>query len=564
MIDRYTSAVLKAEYGALKTYLLHRMNTKQTLPVRLPIIPEDISENIVKFVIINKLGDHTCKWSKDVRRKGDLYSNREGQIEVKCYTSDGPISFGPSEEWDMLYLLDATKIHLDLFTVWRVPHKNTSEQIKGIKVNKTQTFEDQSKEKRRPRINPKSMHDEMSAYSEKVFEGSFEDIFRSPVSVEDVDMSEASSSSVKEEVSNYKDMKLDQLKELCRKNGLKISGKKADLIQRLQNLQTPASPSNNTHQVSDTGDKLRLVDLFAGTGAFTHAFESTGKVKCVYSNDMNKHSKDIYDLNFDHKLDMKDLNDINPQDIPHHDILTAGFPCQPFSIAGKQLGFEDKRSNVFWKILEIVDFHNPSCIILENVKNLKSHDDGNTFQTITSSLTERGYHIHHKVLNTSSITGVPQHRERIYIVCLKSEDVYNRFSLDFDLKPKTSISNVLESTVPSKYYYTSSSSTWDLLKDAVNSKDTVYQYRRVYVRENKNNECPTLTANMGEGGHNVPIIRDNKGIRKLTPRECFNLQGFPASYKLPEIADSHLYKLAGNAVSVPVVQLIAERLTSVV
>ncbi len=117
--------------------------------------------------------------------------------------------------------------------------------------------------------------------------------------------------------------------------------------------------------------------------------------------------------------------------------------------------------------------------------------------------------------------------------------------------------------IPAKYYYTSASSTWDLLKEAVKSKDTVYQYRRVYVRENKNNECPTLTANMGEGGHNVPIVMDDRGIRKLTPRECFNFQGFPEGYVLPGLADSHLYKLAGNAVSVPVVRMIADRLVPI-
>jgi DNA (cytosine-5)-methyltransferase 1 len=303
-----------------------------------------------------------------------------------------------------------------------------------------------------------------------------------------------------------------------------------------------------------------MVDLFAGTGAFTHAFESTKHVKCVFANDMNKESKQIYDINFDHELTLKDLNDIDVNDIPPHDILTGGFPCQPFSIAGKREGFNDPRSNVFWKILEIVDKHSPKCIILENVKNLISHDDGNTFKTIQQEITNRGYNIHYKVLNTSTVTEIPQHRERIYIVCLKSSIDFN---LDFDEVDSDEIQNYLEKDVPSKYYYTSASSTWKLIEPAVKSKDTVYQYRRVYVRENKSKECPTLTANMGSGGHNVPIILDDKGIRKLTPRECFNFQGFPQSYALPSIADSHLYKLAGNAVSLPVVQLIAHRLVPI-
>lgn len=311
--------------------------------------------------------------------------------------------------------------------------------------------------------------------------------------------------------------------------------------------------------------KLMMIDLFAGTGAFAYAFEQTGMVDVVFANDMVETSKKVYDANFGHQLTLGDLNNILVTDIPSHQILTAGFPCQPFSIAGKQEGFNDDRSNVFWKILEILDYHQTVFVILENVKNLLSHDEKRTFTVIRSELENRGYHVCYKVLNTSDITGVPQHRERIYIVCLKSKEVFDKFSLDFDRVAKRSVGEFLEHNVPEKYYYTSRSSTWDLVKDGVVKPDTVYQYRRVYVRENKNNECPTLTANMGEGGHNVPLILDEKGVlkgvRKLTPRECFNLQGFPSTYILPSnISDAKLYKLAGNAVSLPVVQLIANRI----
>lgn len=301
---------------------------------------------------------------------------------------------------------------------------------------------------------------------------------------------------------------------------------------------------------------LRLVDLFAGTGAFSLAFGEQG-VQTVFANDMCAHSKTIYDENFNHKLTRGDLNDIRVEDIPAHDILTGGFPCQPFSIAGRREGFNDQRSNVFWKILEIIDHHNPKCIVLENVKNLVTHDEGRTFTTIKENLENRGYTLHYTVLNTAKITGVPQHRERIYIVGLK---VPSNFNLKFDPVPKQPVQNFFESNVATKYYYTESSSTWGLVQEAVTKPNTIYQYRRVYVRENKSEECPTLTANMGGGGHNVPIIKDDKGRRKLTPRECFNFQGFPITYKLPKMADSHLYKLAGNAVSVPVVRLIAQRL----
>jgi DNA (cytosine-5)-methyltransferase 1 len=307
-------------------------------------------------------------------------------------------------------------------------------------------------------------------------------------------------------------------------------------------------------------NKLKMIDLFAGTGAFTLAFQETNKVDIVFSNDMIESSKKIYDENFNHKLTLKDLNDIDVKDIPSHDILTGGFPCQPFSIAGLKEGFKDERSNVFWKILSIIDYHNPKCVILENVKNLLTHDKNKTFNIIKTNLEERDYHVCYKILNTSDITGIPQHRERIYIVCLKSKKIFDKFNLIFPKIEKKKISEFLEKDIDKKYYYTDKSSTWNLVKTNVIKKNTVYQYRRVYVRENKSNECPTLTANMGTGGHNVPLIIDDYGIRKLTPRECFNLQGFPSSYKLPTLSDCNLYKLAGNAVSVPVVKLIAQKI----
>lgn len=314
--------------------------------------------------------------------------------------------------------------------------------------------------------------------------------------------------------------------------------------------------------INDCSTKLKSVDLFAGTGAFTFALTCTDKIKCVFANDMDSSSKHIYDKNFNHKLTLDDLHNIKLKDIPPHDILTAGFPCQPFSIAGKRKGFTDERSNVFNKIIKILQHHKPKCAILENVKNLLSHDNGRTFQIIVDKLTDAGYYICHKILDTSKITGIPHHRERIYIVCFRSKEIHEKFNLDFETKPKNSISTYLETSVNDKYYYTDKSSTWNLVKTNVVKKNTFYQYRRVYVRENKSGECPTLTANMGTGGHNVPLLLDSKGVRKLTPRECFNLQGFPPDYVLPDISDSKLYKLAGNAVSVPVVKLIADRIIS--
>lgn len=308
---------------------------------------------------------------------------------------------------------------------------------------------------------------------------------------------------------------------------------------------------------------MELIDLFAGTGAFSYAFHLTNKVKTVFANDLLESSQEIYNLNNDIELTKQDLIDIDIATIPKANILTAGFPCQPFSIAGKQQGFEDERSNVFWKILTIIKTNEPDIIILENVKNLQSHDKGNTFKIIIDNLKNLNYHIKFSILNTCKITNVPQNRERIYIIGFKDINIYNKFSLDFPIIKNKPIVDFLETDINDKYYYKDNLKIYEELKTNIVkhiSTNTIYQYRRYYVRENKNSVCPTLTANMGTGGHNVPLIMDDKGIRKLTPRECFNLQGFPLEYKLPNMSSSKLYSLAGNAVSVPVIQLIANRL----
>lgn len=237
--------------------------------------------------------------------------------------------------------------------------------------------------------------------------------------------------------------------------------------------------------------------------------------------------------------------------------------CQPFSISGKQLGFEDERSNVFWKILDILREHQTEVVVLENVKNLQSHDNGNTFRIIKGELEKLGYHIKYEILDTCKITPVPQHRERIYIVCFKDKEKYDRFSFDFPQVENRPITDYLEEDIDEKYYYSDKLKVYEEVSQTVTKhvrENVIYQYRRYYVRENKSQCCPTLTANMGGGGHNVPLLLDNRGVRKLTPRECFNLQGFPRDYKLPSISDSSLYKLAGNAVSVPVVELIAQKI----
>lgn len=310
-----------------------------------------------------------------------------------------------------------------------------------------------------------------------------------------------------------------------------------------------------------------FIDLCAGTGAFSIALESTGKYTCVYANDMMKSSQDMYTLNHpDSPFTLGDMMDIDVRDIPSHQLLCSGFPCQPFSIAGDKKGFDDDRSNVFWKIIEILEFHKPETIILENVKNLTSHDKGRTFKIIKESLEKVGYFLKYTILDTCKITHIPQHRERLYIVGFKDKNACDDFNFDFEeIQVPSRLNTFMEDEVAEKYYYNEKLKVYNQVEENVKkhiNDNVIYQYRRYYVRENKSNCCPTLTANMGGGGHNVPLIKDDRGIRKLTPRECFNLQGFPNTYTFPKISDSALYKLAGNAVSVPVITLVASKLAS--
>jgi len=314
------------------------------------------------------------------------------------------------------------------------------------------------------------------------------------------------------------------------------------------------------------------IDLCAGTGGFSQAFNNSFRsenngFRCIFANDFIKDSECIYKSNFPkHKFVLEDLNKFDLKKIPKHDILCAGFSCQPISIAGNQKGFDDSRFDVFWTIMKIINLYKPNIVVFENVKNLKSHDKGKTYRIIKESIEKEGYFIKDCILDTCQITDIPQHRERIYIVCFRNKEQYEKFNFNFPKIKNKKLNNFLEpiENIQLKYYYTNKLKMYDTIKEAVTEKDKIYQYRRYYVRENKKNVCPTLTANMGSGGHNVPLILDDKGIRKLTPRECFNLQGFPQDYQVKGRSDSALYRLAGNAITVPVMSLIAEKLLKLI
>ncbi len=308
---------------------------------------------------------------------------------------------------------------------------------------------------------------------------------------------------------------------------------------------------------------IRTIDLFAGIGGIRIGFENTGFFETVFANDFDYFCKKTYDLNSKKtKLSVGDIRKINIDDLPEFDFLFGGFPCQAFSIAGYQEGFLDKkgRGNLFFDVARIIEKRQPMGFLLENVKNIEKHDNGKTLKIIKETLLGLGYHVDYRVLNSMDYGNVPQTRERIYIVGFKNEIHYRNFKFPEKVRLTKKINDILDKDVHEKYYY-ENKPLFPKLKDKIIKTDTIYQWRRIYVRENKNKVCPTLTANMGMGGHNVPIIKDQKGIRRLTPKECLRFQGFPESYMLPNyLPDSQLYKQIGNSVTVPVIEAMAKQI----
>lgn len=303
---------------------------------------------------------------------------------------------------------------------------------------------------------------------------------------------------------------------------------------------------------------ISMAGLFAGVGGIELGFKQAGFTP-ILANEIDKYAGVTYSLNHSHPLVLRDIHELQTKEIPRIDVLTGGFPCQAFSVAGYRKGFKDPRGNVFWEIVRILDEKKPSIVFLENVKNLTSHDGGKTFKVIIEALESLGYHVSFKVMNAAQYSKIPQNRERIYIVGFLKKKDFSRFEFPEELNAPLDLAQFIDfqSKVDDTFYYNDKYMTKELVK-SITSRDTVYQWRRHYVRENKSGLCPTLTANMGTGGHNVPLVLTKHGIRKLTPRECFNLMGFPKSFKLPtDLANSQLYKQAGNAVVVPVIKRIA-------
>jgi len=321
---------------------------------------------------------------------------------------------------------------------------------------------------------------------------------------------------------------------------------------------------------------LKCASFFAGVGGIDIGFEETGKFETVYANEFDRYPVETFELNSKIKVDHRDICEVKPEEVPDFDVMLAGFPCTDISVAGYQKGLFNEdgsytRSGLFFELVRIIHAKKPRIVFLENVKNLVGHNNGQTFQAIKEALEQEGYHNpKFAVLNAMEYGNVPQNRERIYIVAFRDEHERKEFEFPQPIPLTTKLSDIIDfdSQLDEKYYYTEGKYRGDIyekLVEAMDDANTVYQWRRKYVRKNKSGVVPTLTANQGMGGHNVCLVKTKYGIRKMTPKECFNAQGFPKDFQLPDTqAESRLYKQAGNSVCVSVIRRIAENIAEVV
>lgn len=321
-----------------------------------------------------------------------------------------------------------------------------------------------------------------------------------------------------------------------------------------------------TNSVSSTSSsKNTIAAFFSGVGGIELGFEQTGEFRVVYANEFDKNAQITYSENHPNTyLDIRDVHSVLENEVPETDIIVGGFPCQAFSIAGYRKGFEDDRGDLFFELLRFIKANQPRVVFIENVKNMVTHDHGNTFKVIREALNINGYHIKWKVMNGKDYGNIPQNRERIYIVGFKNKEAFDNFQFPEPINLTKKLSDVIDygTKFDEIYYYRQNKQPfYNILASEMQEENKVYQWRRKYVRENKSGVIPTLTANMGTGGHNVPLIKTKHGIRKLTPRETFNAQGFPNEFKLPnKMSNGQLYKQAGNSVVIPVINRIASNI----
>ncbi|MGL5383334.1 MAG: DNA (cytosine-5-)-methyltransferase [Culicoidibacterales bacterium] len=304
-----------------------------------------------------------------------------------------------------------------------------------------------------------------------------------------------------------------------------------------------------------------MIDLFSGIGGTRLGFQLTGKTKSVFSSEIDKFAVKTYQANFG-DTPHGDITTIDEKDIPDHDILVGGFPCQAFSQAGLKLGFEDTRGTLFFDIARIIRHKRPKAFLLENVKNLRSHDKGRTFKTIEQTLIDMDYAVFPILLKAKDF-GVPQNRERIYIVGFDKNTISNfsDFTPPTESKDSTSVGQILEDNVSSKY--TISDKLWEghqRRKLEHKEKGNGFGYSLFNAASPYTN---TISARYYKDGSEILIEQSDNNPRKLTPREAARLQGFPEEFIIP-VSDTQAYKQFGNSVAVPVVNAVAKEILKII
>lgn len=304
-----------------------------------------------------------------------------------------------------------------------------------------------------------------------------------------------------------------------------------------------------------------VCSLFSGIGGIDLGFMQAG-FNIVWANEMDVAACRTYRYNFGNSsLVEGDIRKIQADSLPDFDVLTAGFPCQPFSIAGLQKGFKDRDGNLFFEITRIIDGKRPKVVFLENVPNLIKHDDGKTFLVIYNGLAQLGYAVYYRVLASNEYGNLPQIRKRIYIVAVREDIVDRIFKYPEPIELTLKSGDIINRSVKQHdiYYYTEGK-MYDRLVAHMKDRKAIYRITDTEVRWTKNQMCPTLTANMGTHKDRVHVVWDDYGVRKLTLRECLDFQGFPKEFYFPNtITIDDAYKQLGNTVSVPVIARLATK-----
>jgi DNA (cytosine-5)-methyltransferase 1 len=307
---------------------------------------------------------------------------------------------------------------------------------------------------------------------------------------------------------------------------------------------------------------MKVCSLFSGIGGIDLGFQQAG-FEIVWANEFDHDAAKTYSHNFgDTYLSEQDIKTVKTEDIPDFDVLVAGFPCQSFSSAGRQKGFDDPRGNLFFEIARIVKDKRPPVIFLENVANLLQHDDGKTFLTVYNTLVPFGYTFKYRVMDAMEYGNVPQHRSRIFIVAFLDYQKCEKFEFPEQIRRTVFLNDILQRNVKhdDSYYLKPSDPNYDFLIKLVSNKSQIYKYYESLKAYKAYRVCPTLLASMGSYPDSIPLILDDYGIRKITPYECLALQGFPKDYRFPKIPMASAYKQCGNSVVVPVIRRIAENI----